>query len=59
MYMYQSSFKTNRSKAFCLIQIPEFILTSMDKQMPTGMILVIIQEDFNTVDHIIILVQMK
>lgn len=57
--MYQSSFKTNRSTAFCLIQIPEFILTSMDKQMPTGMILVIIQEDFNTVDHIIILVQMK
>ena len=58
-YLYQSSFKTNRSTEFCVIQFPESILTSVDKQMHTGMILVIIQEGFDTLDYIIIPVQMK
>ena len=36
---------------FCLAQLTDFVLTGMNKQMYTGMILVDLQKPFDTLDH--------
>ena len=51
IYMYQSGFGTNHSTEFCLAQLTDFVLTGMDKQMHTNMILVDIQKESYTLDQ--------
>ena len=36
---------------FCQAQLTDFVLTGMDKQMHTGMIVVDLQKAFDTLDH--------
>ena len=55
IYMYQSGFRTNHSTDLCLAQLIDFVATGMDKQMHTGMILVDLQEAFDTLNHGILL----
>ena len=57
--MYQSSFSTNYSADFCLAQLTDFVLTGINKQMHTGMILEDLQRAFDTLDHGILLEKMK
>ena len=57
--MYQSGFRTNHSTNFCLTQFTDFVLTGMDKQMHTGMILVDLQKAFDTLDHGVLLEKTK
>ena len=49
--MYQPGFRTNHSTDFRLAQLTDFVLTGMDKQMHTSMILVDLQKAFDTFDH--------
>ena len=46
-----SGFRTNHSTEFCLAQLIDFVLTGMNKQTHTNMILVDLQEAFDTLDH--------
>ena len=59
IYMYQSGFRTNHSTDLCLAQLIDFVATGMDKQMHTGMILVDLQEAFDTLNHGILLEKKK
>ena len=43
----------------CLSQLIDFVLTGMDKQMHTSMILVDLQKAFDTLDHGVLLEKMK
>ena len=43
----------------CLSQLIDFVLTGMDKQMHTNMILVDLQKAFDTLDHGVLLEKMK
>ena len=49
--MHQSDFRTNHSTDFCLAQLIDFVLTGIDKQMHTGMVLVDFQKEFDSLDH--------
>ena len=49
----------NHSTDFCLAQLIDFVLTGMDKQMHTGMILVDLQKAFHTLDHGVLLERTK
>ena len=51
IYMYQSGFRRNQSTDICLAKFIDFVLTDMDKQKHTGMILVDFQKAFDTFDH--------
>ena len=51
------SLRTNHSTNFCVAQLIDFILTGMDKQMRTGMI--IGQKAFDTLDHGVLHEKMK
>ena len=57
--MYQSGFRTNHSTDFCLAQLIDFVVTGMDKQMHTGIILVDLQKAFDTLDRGVLLKKMK
>ena len=48
--MYRSGFGTNYSTDFCMAQLRDSVLTGMDKEMHTGMILDL-QTAFDTLDH--------
>ena len=50
--MYQLGFRTNHS-------LIDFVLTGVDKQMHTGMLLVDLQKTFDTLDHGVLLKQNK
>ena len=50
IYMYQSGFRRNESTDICLAKFIDFVLTDMDKQKHTGMILVDFQKAFDTFD---------
>ena len=56
--MYQSGFRTNHSTDLCLAHLIDFVITSMDKQMHTGMILDL-QKAFDTLGHGVLLEKMK
>ena len=49
--MYHSGFRTNRSTEFFLALLKDFLLTGMDRQMHTSMILLDLQKAFDTLDH--------
>ena len=49
--MYQSGLRRNNLIDFCLAQLIDFVLTGMDKQMHTGMILVDLQKAFDTLGY--------
>ena len=49
--MYQSDFRTKHSIDFCLVQLIDFVLTGMDKQIHTSMILADLQKASDTLDH--------
>ena len=51
IYIYQSGVRTNHSADCVLAQLTDFILTGIDKQMHTGMVLVDLQKEFDTLDH--------
>ena len=57
--MYQSGFRTNHSTDFCLVQLIDFVLTGMDEQMHTSMILVHRQKAFDTFHRGVLLEKMK
>ena len=57
--MYQPGFRTNHSTDFCLAQSIDFVLTDMDKQMHTGMILVGLKKAFDTLDQGVLLEKVK
>ena len=57
--MYQSCFMTNHSTYLGLIQLTDFVLTGTDKQMHTVTILVDLQKAFDTLDHGVLLEEMK
>ena len=57
--MYHSGFRTNHSTDFCLVQLIDLVLTGMDKQIHTGMILVDLQKAFDNLDHGDLLEEMK
>ena len=57
--MYQSGFTTNHSTDLCLAQLIDFVLTGMNKEMHTGMILVDLQKAFDTLYHGVLLEKMK
>ena len=59
IYMYQSGFRMNHLTDLCLAQLIEFVLTSMDKQMHTGMVLVDFQRALDTIDHGVFIENMK
>ena len=59
IYMYQSGFRMNHLTDLCLAQLTEFVLTSMDKQMHTGMVLVDFQRALDTIDHGVFIENMK
>ena len=58
-YIYHSIFRTNHLTDFCLVQLIDFVLAGMDKQMHTGMILVDLQEAFYTLNHEVLFEKMK
>ena len=45
--MYQSGFRTNLPTDLCLAQLTDFASAGMDKKMPTGMILIDLQKEFD------------
>ena len=45
----------NHSTEFCLAQLTDLVLTGMDKQMHTSMILLDLQKAFDTLDHGVLL----
>ena len=47
IYMYQSGFRTNLPTDLCLAQLTDFASAGMDKKMPTGMILIDLQKEFD------------
>ena len=49
----------NHLTDLCLAQLTEFVLTSMDKQMHTGMVLVDFQRALDTIDHGVFIENMK
>ena len=49
--MYHSRLRTNYLTEFFQAQLTDFVLTGMDKQMHTGMIVVDLQKAFDTLDH--------
>ena len=51
IYMYQSGFRANHSTDLFLVQLIDVVVTSMAKQMNTGMMLVDLQKAFDTLDH--------
>ena len=57
--MYQSGFRANHSKDFCLTQLIDFVATAMDKQMHFSIILVDLQKAFDTLDRGVLLKKMK
>ena len=57
--MYVSGFKLSHSTDFCRVQLTDFVLTVMDKQMHIGIILVDLQKAFDTLDHTFLLEKMK
>ena len=59
IYMYQSGFRMNHLTDLCLAHLTEFVLTSMDKQMHTGMVLVDFQRALDTIDHGVFIENMK
>ena len=59
IHMYQSGFRTTHSTGLCLAQLTDFVVTGMDKQMHTGMILVDFQKAFDTLDQGLLLEKMK
>ena len=59
IYMYQSGFRANHSTDLFLAQLIDVVVTSMDKQMNTSMILVDLQKAFDTLDHGVRLKKMK
>ena len=59
IYMYQSGFRANHSTDLFLAQLIDVVVTSMDKQMNTSMMLVDLQKAFDTLDHGVLLKKMK
>ena len=59
IYMYQSGFRTNHSTGICLAHLIDFVATGLDKQMHTGMLLIDLQKAFDTLDHGVLLENMK
>ena len=59
IYMYQSGIRTNHSTDFCLAHLTDFLLSGVNKQIHTGMILVDLQNAFDTFDHGALLKKMK
>ena len=57
--MFQSGFRTDHSKDFCLAQLTGFVSTGMDKQMHISTTLVDLQKVFDTLDHGVLLKKMK
>ena len=57
--MYQSGFRTNHSTNLCLAQLIDIVVTCLDKQMHSGMILVDLQKAFDTLDHEVLLEKIK
>ena len=55
IYMYQSGFRANHSTDLFLAQLIDVVVTSMDKQMNTSMMLVDLQKAFDTLDHGVLL----
>ena len=53
LYNYQSGFRAIFSTDSCLVELTNFILRGMDQGFHTGMILVFLQQEFNTLDHTI------
>ena len=58
-YLYQPRFGINHLTDFYPGQLTDFVLTSMDKNMHAGMILVDLQKEFNALDHGVLLDKMK
>ena len=59
IYLYQSDLKTNDSTNFCVAQLIDFVLTGMDKQRHTSMILIHLRKACDTSDHGVFLEKMK
>ena len=57
--MYQSAFERNHLTDFFPAQLIDFVLTGMDKQMHTSMILVDLQKAIDILDHAVILEKLK
>ena len=57
--MYHSRLRMDHLTEFCQAQLTDFVLTGMDKQMHTGMIVVDLQKAFDTLDHGVLLEKMK
>ena len=53
--MHQSGIRTNHSTDFCLAQLIDFVSTYVDKKMYTGMILVYLKKEFDTLYHGVLL----
>ena len=53
LYKYQSGFRAIFSTDSGLVELTDLILRGMDKGFHTGMILVFLQQEFNTLDYTI------
>ena len=51
LYNYQSCFRENHSTEFCLSFLNDKILKGFDQGLMTGMILIGLQNAFDTIDH--------
>ena len=59
LYNYQSSFRGNHSTNLCLPFLTDKILKGFDEGLLTGMILIDLQKAFDTIDHEILLQNLK
>ena len=59
LYNYQSGFRGNHSTNLCLSFLTDKILKEFDKGLLTGMILIDLQKEFDTIDHEILLQKLK
>ena len=50
LYKFQSGFRKNFSTDFCLVQLSDYFINGKDKELHTGMILINLQEAFDTLD---------
>ena len=59
IFRYQSGFRKNFSTDWCLSYLSNKILNGFDSGLYTGMILIDLQKDFDTINHCILLKKMK
>ena len=58
LYKFQSGFRKNYSKEFCLSYLTDEISKGLDSGLLTGVILIDLQKEFDTVDHNLLLLKM-